>query len=132
MLLYLNICVPVAGPIGIEAALECLVRLDQMYLRVHPETPPLYQTGVRYLRDADGATQETPPAELWLTIPDCIRAGGADCKVLSAWRCAELREAGEHARCVLSHRGSLWHVRVVRSDGTIEDPSRLLGMGSDQ
>jgi len=130
--LYLNICVPVSGPMGLEAALEALVALNRVYLRTHPRTPALYQAGVRYLRDADAATQDTPPAELWLTIPDCRSAGGADCKVLSAWRVAELRERGElRARCLLSRKGHLWHVRVTRSDGTIEDPSRALGMGSE-
>lgn len=126
--LYLNICAPVAGPIGLEAALECVVALNRVYLRAHPDTPALYRAGVRYLRDADRGSQAVPDTELWLTIPDCIRSGGADCKVLSAWRVAELREQGEHARCLLSNRGYLWHVRVTRSDGTIEDPSRLLGM----
>lgn len=130
MYLYLNICVPVAGPMGLEAALECLVALNRVFLRAHRDTPPLYEAGVRYLRDADAATQDTPPTELWLTIPDCLRMGGADCKVLSAWRCAELREQGDHARCTLTRRGSLWHVRVTRSDGHIEDPSRALGMGA--
>jgi hypothetical protein len=132
MRLWLNICVPVSGALGLEAALEALVALDRVYLRTHPRCPALYKSGVRYLRDADNGTQDTPPSELWLTVPDCIALGGADCKVLSAWRCAELRERhGELARCELSRRGHLWHVRVRRSDGSIEDPSRLLGMGSD-
>jgi hypothetical protein len=132
MRLWLNICVPVAGATGLEAALECLVALDRVYLRTHPQCPGIYDAGIRYLRDADGASQETPPSELWLTVPDCIASGGADCKVLAAWRVAELRERhGEHARCVLSRHGRLWHVRVARSDGTIEDPSRILGMGGE-
>lgn len=133
MLLRLNICAPVSGPLGLMAALEVLVSLDRLYLRTHPNARGIYESGVRYLRDADAGDQGTPPAELWLTIPDCIRAGGADCKVLAAWRCAELREQGEKtARCVLSHRGLLWHVRVQRGDGTtIEDPSKRLGMGGD-
>jgi hypothetical protein len=131
--LYLNIAVPVSGPIGLEAALECLVALNRIYLRTHPRTPHIYKAGVRYLRDADEGTQETPPAELWLTIPDCISAGGADCKVLSAWMVADLRERGGEAgaRCVLSRKGHLWHVRVQRANGTIEDPSRALGMGGE-
>jgi hypothetical protein len=127
--LYLNICVPVSGAVGLQAALSCLVALDRLYLRTHPRTPRLYQAGVRYLRDADFGTQKTPASELWLTIPDCIAAGGADCKVLAAWRCAELVERdGEAAECVLSRSGNLWHVRVKRGDGSIEDPSKILGM----
>ena len=129
MLLYLNICVPVAGAMGLEVAVESLARLNQVYLRTHPHTPPLYRSGVVYLRDADLGTQDTPATELWVTIPDCRRLGGADCKVLAAWRIAELREGGDTAaRCLLSRNGHLWHVRVRRGDGSIEDPSARLGM----
>jgi len=129
MRLYLNIAVPVAGEVGLHAALEALVALDRVYLRAHPRTPPLRRAGVRYLRDADAGTQANPPTELWLTVPDAIRAGGADCKVLAAWRVAELRERGElGARPVLSRHRHLWHVRVRRADGRIEDPSAELGM----
>lgn len=130
MRLYLNICVPVSGAVGLQAALSCLVALNRLYLRTHPRTPRLYAAGVRYLRDADAGTQDTPPAELWYTIPDCIKAGGADCKVLSAWLCAEMieRDGDTGAECVLSRSGTLWHVRVRRGNGTIEDPSKRLGM----
>ena len=131
MRLHLNIVVPVAGARGLYAALAALVALDRVYLQAHPRTPALYESGVRYLRDAEHATQGTPDAELWLTIPDCLRAGGADCKVLSAWRVAELLEGGErarpHVRAPRAGSGT-WHVQVKRGDGSIEDPSRLLGM----
>lgn len=129
MRLFLNICVPVAGPGGLRAALEALTALDRVYLRSHPRTPELYASGVRYLRDADARDQGRPLSELWLTVPDVIQAGGADCKCLAAWRVSELRELGEDASPhVLRVGPSLWHVQVRRGDGTIEDPSALLGM----
>lgn len=130
MELRLNILVPVAGPVGLLAALEALVALNRVYLRSHRGAPSLYRAGVRYLRDADEGDQGTPDAELWLTIPDCLASGGADCKVLSAYRVAELRENGEHgARCKVLRVGpQSWHVIVTRADGRDEDPSALLGM----
>ena len=130
MLLYVNICVPVGGALGLQASLAVLVALDRLYLRAHPQCPGIYASGVRYLRDAEQRNQETPRAELWLTIPDAVRAGGADCKVLAAWRTAELLEGGESAACdVAEVRPGKWHIRVRRGDGSIEDPSRILGMG---
>lgn len=130
MELRLNICVPVAGPLGLLTALEALVSINRVYLRTHPRAPSLYRAGLRYLRDVDNRSQALPDAELWLTIPDTIAAGGADCKVLSAYRVAELRERGElDARCHVVQVGpSSWHVIVKRADGTTEDPSRRLGM----
>jgi len=111
-------------------ALTLLVLLDRFYLSRHPGTPALYDAGVRYYRDADRRTQQVPAAELWLTIPDALAAGGADCKVLAAWRVAELLERGEDpaARPELEQHGSLWHVVVRRGDGSREDPSARLGM----
>jgi len=130
--LYLNICVPVSGPLGLEAAIEALTALDRVYLRSHPGTLPIYESGAVYLRDAEDRDQGRPRAELWLTVPDVMRAGGADCKCLVAWRLAELRERGEDARPVIVRVSqSLWHVQLRREDGRIEDPSKRLGMGGE-
>lgn len=115
-------------------ALQLLVDANRVFLRTHPDFPPLYEAGVRYLRDADRRTQQSPDSELWLTIPDAAHLGGADCKVLAAWRVAELQEAGENASCLLippKRGGRVWHVVVQRADGTVEDPSKLLGMQGD-
>jgi len=128
--LRLNLCVPVAGPLGLSVALEALVQLNRVYLRTHPAAPRIYEAGIRYLRDADLGNQDMPEAELWLTIPDCLASGGADCKVLAAYRVAELREQGEiGARCDVIKTGpQSWHVAVVRASGRKEDPSIILGM----
>ena len=130
MRLRLNLCVPVAGPLGLSVALEALVSLNRVYLRTHPGAPRIYEAGIQYLRDADNGNQDMPDAELWLTVPDCLASGGADCKVLAAYRVAELREQGElGARCTVIRTGpQSWHVAVERGDGRAEDPSIILGM----
>ena len=56
--------------------LECLTRMDQLYLQKHPETPLLYDSGVTY--------QEEPPgAEDWVDIPSILKIGWGDCVPLS-------------------------------------------------
>ena len=117
MRLHLNITVPVAGIRGLYAALGALVALNRVYLQYHPRTPGLYESGVRYFRDAEHGTQNTPDAELSITIPDCLRAGGADCKVLAAWRVAELLEAGEAARPHVEATAT-WRPHVARAGCT--------------
>jgi len=48
---------------------------------------------------------------------------------LACWRAAELRQHGERARVLVKQvKPRLFHVVVLRQDGTIEDPSKRLGM----
>ena len=117
-------------PASVARSLSDLVRLDLAYLRLHPSTPSLYASGVRYRR-------ESPPpgglraVETWRTIPAVLAAGAGDCEDLACWRAAELRARGERARAwaVRSNTaGVLWHVVVRRENGSMEDPSRRLGM----
>jgi len=87
--------------------------------------PPLYASGVRYQRERGEHWRS--PARV-VSGPD---AYGADCEDLTAWRVAELRASGADpdARPALyptSKRS--YHAVVVRGDGSIEDPSALLGM----
>jgi len=129
--LRLNIVVPIVGASGLYIALAMLTSANRFFLRANPGFPSIYDSGVRYLRDAEHGSQASPDNELWLTIPDAVRYGGADCKVLAAWRAAELLEQGELAAPFLIEPppGSrLWHVVVRREDGTLEDPSKILGM----
>jgi len=115
----------------LDILLPALVALDEDYLRMHPKTPPIYASGVRY-------EPEPPGQEQWLTIPWILmrkaQGRGADCEDLACWRTAELRvRAGENAKAVWSCRktakGTVYHIRVKRSNGKIEDPSAALGMG---
>lgn len=90
--------------------------------------PPLYASGVRYALERRG--------EVWL---DCVRVlelRHGDCEDLAAWRCAELRLAGDPgAVTMFSARprgsGRLIHIVVLHGNGELEDPSRALGMGRE-
>lgn len=87
--------------------------------------PPLYNSGVVYDREEEGT--ET------LAAPSLVHARGyGDCGHLALWRLAELRNAGEsaqfHFKAVRKSRPRLFHVLIRRADGTLEDPSRILGM----
>lgn len=116
-------------PVDIDYALtrmlSTLVDVNVDYLKRYP-MPPLYSSGVRYIGEQVGQ-------EEWLAAPWVQARGGADCEDLCAWRVAELRIAGERANCVWSKHVSadsiLYHIRVKRGNGSIEDPSLNLGMG---
>lgn len=111
--------------------------------------PPIYLAGalgmVRY-------REEEPGHEDWLDVLAVLRQGHADCEDLAAWRAAELRAAGIACEPVLRWQWipremmikqgyppaklpekGVWMVHcVVRfPDGTIEDPSKILGMGGN-
>ena len=105
---------------------------DEIYLRAHPETPMLYDAGVRYIPEARGK-------EVWRAVPGVIANGGSVCHSLACWRAAELRVRGYDARPVwseqiLSDNTALYHVQVYApgAPGTdengIDDPSARLGM----
>lgn len=114
---------------SIQAALDALVQLDEDYLARNPGTPSLYQSGVRWQRETP--THGGHNEERFLTIPFILSLGWGDCDDLAAWRAAELRRDGDQtARAVVyAARPGLWHV-VTQSSAGIEDPSRVLGMGS--
>lgn len=114
-------------PSDLQILLEALTRLDQRFLREHPTTPLLYESGVRY--------QEEPPgAEDWQDIPTCLAFGYGDCEDLACWRAAEYRErfgiaANPCFTCEVQADGArLYHIMVELPDGRIECPSRVLGM----
>jgi hypothetical protein len=112
---------------ALGAALEGLVRLDLVLLKeAQGRIPLLYEAGVRYVREARGH-------EHWRHIGEVLRAKQGDCEDLAAWRAAELRAQGEPARAIATPSGpGRWHAVVKRADGSIEDPSRKLGMGSER
>jgi hypothetical protein len=106
--------------------LEALVAENLAYLRAHPETPRLLESGVRYELDV-------PRREQWKDIAETLSRGAGDCKDLAAWRIAELRFGGEQGAVArvefyATHGRVLNHVTVRRADGRIEDPSRALGL----
>lgn len=107
--------------IAYDAALEGLTRLDESIIEAGG-IPALYDAGVRY---------KTEPREVWRHALDVVNEGWGDCEDLSAYRAAELRVSGEDPGAAVrtfqtGHRR--YHAVVMRGDGTLEDPSRVLGM----
>jgi len=99
--------------------LEALVVANIEYLGI-------YESGVVY-------EEEPEERENWQDIPETLGLGNGDCEDLACWRIAELRfRAKEHATPFIRWREvgtrTVYHIAVLRTDGTIEDPSRLLGM----
>lgn len=105
----------------IEALLEGLVRLNLSQLR-RGKAPPIYSSRVRYKREPRGR-------EDWQSAAKANRAGTADCEDLAAWLAASYRLVGVNARAIVKQVGpGLKHCLVQLPDGTIEDPSKRLGM----
>jgi hypothetical protein len=105
-------------------ALALLTRLNVAALQRH-RLPSLYRSGVRYVQERRGLDD-------WLQAPEVYRRRKGDCEDLGAWRAAELQlggEPGAFADCRPVPGRRRWHTFVRRADGTIEDPSRILGMG---
>lgn len=104
-----------------EIMLEGLVRLNQAQLRGSP-LPPLYGSGIRYQREAG-------TGERWQSIRQLYQSRRGDCEDLAAALCAQKRAQGIPCRVDLVRTGPrLLHAIVRYPDGTIEDPSKALGM----
>ena len=114
--------------LAIKPVLEALVMVDLMYLRTH-HTPFIYASGVRYQEEPRGEQEE------FAAVPVILARGWGDCDDLAPWLCAYYRSLGEKARIRIQWKrtpnGKLYHVVVRRANGQIEDPSRVLGMGSN-
>lgn len=108
-------------PEQIRAAVTGLALVSLAQMEAMP-FPPLYTSGIRYQREPEGR-------ENWQTASESLARGFGDCEDLAAYRAAELWAAGEPAAIDIKRvNAELIHIRVRRSDGTIEDPSKLLGM----
>lgn len=114
---------------AIKPLLEGLVRVNQLYLRMHPNIPLLYKSGVRYKNEPKGQGFEE-----FVPIPTVMARRWGDCDDLAPWRCAELRERFREQATIRvqwkrhSDGTKLYHIVVRRGNNSIEDPSRLLGM----
>jgi hypothetical protein len=117
--------------------MEALTRCNQEYLRDHPETPKLYESGIVY--QPEFGTEE------WQDIPTNLERGWSDCEDLACHRVAELREMGIPAMPYIKWRKLFGQYRfhalvqwpkrdpetgewIPNSAGKIEDPSLRLGM----
>lgn len=106
--------------------LDVLHMANLAWLRAGNRAPPLYQSGVYYKEEQLGKDE-------WQDIPRTLQLGNADCEDLASYRVSELRLTGEDAHHTVEHRRSpdliIYHIRVERQNGDIEDPSCALGMG---
>jgi hypothetical protein len=115
--------------IALRKLLDCLIALDVAYLdyrkRIHHTVPSLYNSGVVYRR-----------TETWCSTPALYELGYGDCKSLSAALIAERRVQGRIAvprfRFYVRPNGYKGFHVLVETDAGMEDPSRRLGMGSDE
>lgn len=105
-------------------ALEGLSRVNADLYRDNPNLPSIYDAGVRY-RGRD-------PQEDWRNAVEVVNERYGDCEDLAAARVGELRaRRGEAAHVDVRRTGpKMTHAFVIRGDGSIEDPSRKLGMGA--
>lgn len=111
--------------------LRALTDINVAWLRRHPETPSVYNH-VRYEMEPIGR-------EGWQDIPTMLRSRLADCEDLSSAGAAELIVRGIGATAVPKRQGhigvggrdySLVHIVIRWPDGSEEDISRQLGMGT--
>lgn len=104
----------------LRIALAGLTAMNRALLKLYGDVPPLYEAGVVY-------RPESP--DEWESLDIVMARGYGDCEDLASWRAAELQEHGIEAIAdVYSVRPTRWHAIVVYPDGTVEDPSRKLGM----
>lgn len=123
--------------------LAALFEADRLYLLDHPECPDLYDSGVEYVEEPEGA-------EDWQDIPTSLRMGIADCEDLACWLAAELdvrhgiAARPDFTKQVLGDGRVLYHIIVRLPDGVplpdgsltysiggksfVMDPSRQCGM----
>ena len=111
--------------------LDSLILADMLWFKANPRCPGVYDTPLVYQAEEIGRDD-------WRDIPSVLEHKGGDCEDLGCYRVAELRfRHGEPAqpyvtsKLVKSKRYgtfTLYHIRVKRADGSIEDPSKILGM----
>ncbi len=113
--------------LAIKPLLDANVKVNRLYLATHPTTPKLYNAGVVYREEDPRQGYED-----FAIVPAIISRGWGDCDDLAPWRAAELQNGGENAKIRIqwkrTAKGKLFHIVVRRADGSIEDPSRILGM----
>jgi len=131
----------------LRIALEALTQINEWHLREAlsrgTPLPRLYDSGVRY-------EEEPPGQEDWLDIPTLYRLRKGDCEDLGCALAAERRVydgipaspyikskfipskqlllAGYPRRDLPKEGIHLVHVMTILPDGTVEDPSKVLGM----
>ena len=124
---------PFQGQGDIDFALSLATVIALRQLRKYPNIPKLYASGVRYARDVCRAPHVAGACERFLSPLDVLREGKiGDCDDLAPWLAAQRIIEGDRRARAISIRapGIGFHAIVRRGDGRIEDPSKVLGMGS--
>ena len=115
---------------SIDALVMALAEHNAEYFRRY-WIPPLYFSGVRYRAQED--------VDVFMDAAAVYRDKVSDCKNLVAWRVAEIVTFERQSAGALTFWQKVdderfpyfFHVVVIRGDGRIEDPSRVLGMRLD-
>lgn len=99
--------------------------------------PSLYESGVVFQREPKPKPGHKR-LQAMVDLRTVLRRRGGDCKHLCAWRVAELQEGEDPAADIKIYwrtrvvrgreRPYIYHAEVRRGDGSVEDPSRFLGM----
>lgn len=135
-----NITLPFAGERELNAWLALLTVANVLQMRwwglpalYGQEVTRLDRRQVQYTRETASRCRApvTGGCEDWLCAWDVNERGQGDCEDLACYRAAELILAGERARAIAQRTRAGWHIVVRRGDGTIEDPSKILGMGKE-
>lgn len=116
------------SPAEVQEALIALYRVNVALLEEWPERwPRLYDSGVRWQLERDPRSQN---GEDWLHLDELYDGREtADCEDIAAARAAELTVLdGIPAVPRVTNVPGGYHIVVQLADGTIEDPSVILGM----
>jgi transglutaminase-like putative cysteine protease len=91
--------------------------------------PCLYKSGIRYAPEPGHGTGVEDFAQPWQTYA----RGEGDCDDLVIYRVSWLKSRGIRATVTVADFGGMGdqHVQVRLPDGTIEDPSVILGSGNE-
>lgn len=123
----LAIIMPFRGERELKVALEALTTIDKNEI-VWYRLPPLYESGIRYRREFCLAPGVPETCERWLSARQLYTEKFGDCDDIATYRAAELQLQGETAVAFPRRSPAGWHILVRRGDGSVEDPSKVLGM----
>ena len=115
---------------ALDAALESVVRSNTPMIR-SGKVP----TAASAIKSGKVEWRPEPPGDEHFDLPSTqLKRGWGDCDDLAPWHAASLRASGADpgARAIVKKSGpQRWHAIVQRSDGSIEDPSKHAGMGTN-
>ena len=123
----LSIVMPFSGERELILALAVTTLINTREIGWY-NLPPLYKSGVRYQRDVCRARHVPGACERFLSAKQCFDERFGDCDDLGPWRAAEWIRKGVKARALPIRSEVGWHIIVKLPNGTIEDPSKVLGM----